>query len=212
MNTFVDITGKNSAAKAVDQSVQPGDGGWGTQLEVQGFSQVSRTFVFGSANYLINPRNTNDTPSVLVGLGVPSATAPLRNVNSVPDQYIVRVGIGVPLFKGFGASIAWRMEGVPRYDLIGRSDGFRRPGDERYFEPSINYSRGRSNFQLNIPIGYYRYRAPDPYTGANGDATFPNVVAVGAYSYRFGGGANHPAMPATPGQPALQPGTHQDQQ
>jgi hypothetical protein len=208
-DTFVDIKGLNSATKPVDQSVQPGDGGWGVQVEMQGFTQIRRMFVFGSANYLLNPRNMNDTASILVNLGLPSTTVPEKNVNSVPDQYIVRAGVGVPLAKGFGASIAWRMEGVPRYDLIGRSDGFRRPGDERYFEPAITYSRGKSTFQVNVPIGYYRYRAPDPYTSANGDATFPGVVAVGSYSYRFGAGhAHHDAMPDP--MPA-QPGARQDQ-
>ena len=193
-DTFVDITGANSAIKAVDQSVQPGDGGWGTQLEIQGFSRLGRAFAFGSANYLINPRNMNTTPSILVGIGRPSATAPLRNQNSVPDQFIVRGGAGVPVWKGLGASLAVRVEGVPRYDLIGRSDGFRRPGREVFLEPGISYSRGRSSVQFNLPRALYRYRAPDPYTGANGDATFPDWVMLGSYSYRFGK-AKHIAMP-----------------
>jgi hypothetical protein len=193
-DTFVNITGNNPSAKAVDQSVQPGDGGWGTQVEVQGFSRLGPTFLFGSANYLINPRDTNETPSVLVGLGVPSVLLPIRNVNSVPDQYVLRVGIGVPIYKGLGASVAWRMEGVPRYDLIGRSDGFRRPGNEQYIEPGVSYAFGRSVLQVNIPLGYSFYRAPDPYTGAAGDATFPGVVATASYSWRFGE-VKHIAMP-----------------
>lgn len=193
-DVFPDITGASPARKAVDQSVQPGDGGWGTQFELQGFSQLWRVFVFGSANYLANPKNTNDTPSILIGIGRPSATTPMRNINSVPDQYIVRTGVGVPVFKGLGASLAWRVEGVPRYDLFGRSDGFRRPGREMFIEPGISYSRGRSTVQFNFPHGVYRYRAPDPYTGASGDATFPDWVMLGTYAYRFGK-MKHIAMP-----------------
>lgn len=194
-DTFVDIRGQNAAAKAVDQSVQPGDGGWGAQLELQGFGQIGRAFVFGSANYLANPRNTNDTPSILVGLGVPSATIPLRNVNSVPDQYVLRAGAGVPVWHGVGASLAVRTEGVPRYDVFGRSDGFRRPGHEVFLEPGLSYSRGRSTVQFDLPRAVYRDRAPDPYTGASGDATFPDWVMIGTYSYRFGH-AKHVPMPA----------------
>jgi hypothetical protein len=196
-DTFVDITGANAADKAVDQSVQPGDGGWGTQLEAQGFTRLGRAFLFGSGNYLINPRNMNGTPSILVGIGRPSATLPLRNQNSVPDQFVVRAGAGVPLWKGIGASFSVRVEGVPRYDLIGRSDGFRRPGREVFLEPGITYSRGKSSIQFNLPRGVYRYRAPDPYTGASGDATFPDWVMLGTYSYRFGT-VKHVAMPKTP--------------
>jgi hypothetical protein len=194
-DTFVDIRGANPAQKAVDQSVQPGDGGWGTQLEVQGFSRIGRAFAFGSANYLINPRDMNETPSILVGIGVPSATAPLRNQNSVPDQFVVRGGVGVPVWRGLGASLAVRVEGVPRYDLIGRSDGFRRPGREVFLEPGVTYNHGRSTVQFNLPHGVYRLRAPDPYTGAAGDATFPDWVMLGTYSYRFGT-VKHVAMPA----------------
>jgi hypothetical protein len=196
-DTFVDLTGGNLATKAVDQSVQPGDGGWGAQLEVQGFTRAGRAFIFGTANYLINPRNINNTPSILVGIGRPSETNPLRNVNSVPDQYVARVGVGVPVWKKLGASLSYRVEGVPRYDLIGRSDGFRRPGKEMYIEPGISFTTGRSTLQFNLPKGFYRYRAPDPYTGAKGDATFPDVVALGTYSYRFGT-VKHVAMPNEP--------------
>jgi hypothetical protein len=200
-DTFVNIAGLNPSSKAVDQSVQPGDGGWGTQVEVQGFTTAGRAFVFGSLDYLINPQDTNDTPSILVGLGVPSVATPLRNVNSVPDQYVTRVGVGVPIGKGFSISEAWRTEGVPRYDLIGRSDGFRRPGTEMFMETAITYSRGKSTFAFNLPRAFYRYRAPDPYTGANGDATFPDWVALASYSYRFGKAPHNtvPAMPVTPG-------------
>jgi len=194
-DTFVDITGQSPAVKAVDQSVQPGDAGFGVQVEVQGFSRIGRAFAFGSANYLLNPRNTNDTPSILVGIGRPSATEPLRNVNSVPDQYVLRAGVGVPVWRRIGASVAIRTEGVPRYDLFGRSDGFRRPGREVFVEPGLSFSQGRSTLQLNLPRALYRYRAPDPYTGANGDATFPDWVMIGTYSYRFGQ-AKHIARPA----------------
>lgn len=193
-DTFPDITGTSPIEKAVDQSVQPGDGGWGGQLEVQGFSRFGRAFVFGSANYLANPRNVNETPSILVGIGRPSPTQPMRNINSVPDQYIVRGGVGVPVWRRLGASMSVRVEGVPRYDVIGRSDGFRRPGREVFLEPGISYSQGRSSFQFNLPRGVYRYRAPDPYTGANGDATFPDWVMLGTYSYRFGK-VKHVPMP-----------------
>jgi hypothetical protein len=118
----------------------------------------------------------------------------------VPDQYVVRGGVGVPIWRGLGASIAVRTEGVPRYDLVGRSDGFRRPGREVFLEPGISYTQGHSTFQFNLPHGLYRYRAPDPYTGAAGDATFPDWVALGIYSYRFGK-VKHVPMPPVRTQP-----------
>ena len=80
-----------------NQSIEPGDGGWGAQLEVQGFSRVGRAFVFGSANYLLNPKDVNDAPSGR------AAGLYQRDFNSVHDQYVGRVGVGVPVWRYFGA-------------------------------------------------------------------------------------------------------------
>lgn|ERR1043166_3477255 len=197
-DVYNDSNGTNPTSKPIDQSIEPGDGGWGAQLEIQGFSRVGRTFVFGSINYLSNPKDINDAPSGR------SAGAYQRDFNSVPDQYVMRVGVGAPVWRNVGASVAFRVEGVPRYDAIGRSDGFRRPGQERYIEPALTFTTGRSTFQFNLPIGVYRYRGPDPYTGSNGDATFPDYVALASYSYRFGS-VRHQATPTMPA-----PGTRQD--
>jgi hypothetical protein len=45
---------------------------------------------------------------------------------------------------------------------------------------------------FSVPIGFYRDRKPDPYTGILGDATFPRAIVLGSYSLRFGG---EPAAP-----------------
>jgi len=179
-DVYADNQGLNPTSKPIDQSIQPGDGGWGALLEVQGFTRVKRTFVFGSINYLLNPRDINDTPSGR------AAGLYQRDFNSVADQYVARVGVGTPVWRSIGVSLAYRVEGLPRYDLLGRSDGFRRPGQEMYLEPGITFTTGRSTLQFNLPYGVYRYRGPDPYTGSNGDATFPDWVALASYSYRFG--------------------------
>jgi len=190
-DVYVDNNGVNPASKPIDQSIEPGDGGWGAQLELQGFTRISRAFVFGSLNYLLNPKDINDAPSGR------SAGLYQRDFNSVPDQYVARVGVGVPVWRNIGVSLAYRVEGVPRYDLVGRSDGFRRPGQEMYLEPGVTFTVGRSTLQFNLPAGIYRYRAPDPYTGSNGDATFPDVVALASYSYRFGSVKHVAAPPPT---------------
>ena len=59
----------------VDQSVQPGDGGWGLLMEAHGFWRVRRAFLFASGSYLANPKDTNDTPSIIAVLGSRPPTA-----------------------------------------------------------------------------------------------------------------------------------------
>ena len=44
-----------------------------------------------------------------------------------------------------------------------------------------------------MPVGYYRNRFPNPYTGAAGDATFPNYIFLVSYGYRFGSKAKSPS-------------------
>jgi hypothetical protein len=107
-------------------------------------------------------------------------------VNSVPDHYLARVGAGTWLFKRMVVSAAYRVEGQRRYDLIGKSHGFRRPGVEMFVEPGVSYGVGPGAVSVSMPIGFYRNRKPDPYTGLEGDATFPRYIFLATYSYRFG--------------------------
>jgi hypothetical protein len=190
--------------KAIDQSVQPGDGGWGVVMDAQSYLRIRHGLVFGTVSYLANPKNTNGTPSIIAGLGLSGPAYGTRLVNSVADQYLVRVGgaMRIPRTRHFSASLAFRAEGLRRYDLWGRSDGFRRPGYELYLEPGLSYSYKSQGFAFNVPVGLYRMRERDPYTGARGDATFPDYVFLGNYSIRFGGPKHHQATPVRPTAPA----------
>lgn len=190
----------------VDSSVQPGDGGWGIIAEAHLFHLIKRGVLFGSGTYLANPRNTNGTPSLSVSR-LPDGQAPSANsfdklVNSVPDQYFARLGGTVALWKGFSASLAWRLEGLKRYDLFGDSNGHRRPGTAMFWEPGIAYAHGRQQITFNVPLGYYYNRHPDPNTGFAGDATFPRHIFLTSYSYRIGrtapAASDQPPAPAAP--------------
>jgi hypothetical protein len=119
----------------VDQSIQLGDGGFGLTLDALAFKSFKRFTVFGLGTYLFNPRNTN---------GVHSGRPRLSEaVFSVSDQYLARAGVVVPVRKirGFSISIGGRLEGVPRSDIFGKSDGFRRPGYAFSVEPGFIYRR-----------------------------------------------------------------------
>ena len=197
IDSFPDSRGANNLPRFVDISANPGDGGWGIIGDLQGFKTMGRFTFFGSGTYLANPKNTG--APVRGTLESDAATA--TSFNTVSDQYVTRIGTQVAVTRRVTASIAWRAEGVPRYDLVGRSDGFRRPGVEMYWEPGVSISAGNHVLSFNMPVGYYFNREPNPYTGNAGDATFPKYVAIGTYSYRFGKGAHmatHPAITDTP--------------
>jgi len=169
--------------------VQPGDGGWGLLVDISGFRRIPHGQLFGSLSYLANPRDRNDTTSGSINRSTTPnpSTAADTAFNSVPDQFLARFGAAMPIGRtGFAGSLAWRAEGVPRYDLIGASHGFRRPGIELFIEPGVSFAKGRQFYSLQVPIGYYRNRFPNPYTGNAGDATFPKYIVLASYGYRFG--------------------------
>lgn len=196
-DTFPGRTDPSNIPRFVDQSVQPGDGGWGLMLDGNAFRLVKRVMLFGSGSYLANPRDTNNTPSILTVLGASTTGVSAGlDVNSVPDQYLARLGGSVAVWKGFSAALTWRMEGLKRYDLFGASHGWRRPGTEMFVEPGISYSTGRHTFSFNVPIGYYYNRRPNPYTGNKGDATFPRQIFLTSYAFRMGHKATPPVTTA----------------
>jgi hypothetical protein len=194
---YVDSQGSNPQPRYVDQSVQPGDGGWGIMLEAAGFKRIKRVLAFGSGSYLLNPKNRSETPSLTLARlppgVVPNPSQSDRFFNSVPDQYVARLGASVQVWKGFSASLAWRIEGLPRYDLLGDSNGFRRPGKAMFVEPGVSYSKNGQTFTFNVPLGYFYHRYPDPNTDREGDATFPRHIFLTSYSLKLGARKTLPA-------------------
>jgi hypothetical protein len=217
-DTFPGRTDTANILRYVDQSVQPGDGGWGLMMDGAAFWMVRRVLLFGSGSYLANPRDVNNTPSILTVLGISTTTGANAGlgVNSVPDQYLARVGGSVAVWKGISAALAWRMEGLRRYDLFGASHGWRRPGTEMFLEPGVSYSTGRHTVSFNLPFGYYYNLRPNPYTGNAGDATFPRQIFLGSYAWRFGEKKTAPVvttpasqeLPKSP-EPALAPASRE---
>jgi len=186
VDTFPDGSGNNNIPRYVDISVHPGDGGWGAILDLQGFRAMGRVMAFGSGTWLASPRDTG-TASRGNPVDIPTPS----NVNTVADQFVFRGGASVSIVRQIAASLAWRMEGVPRYDLIGPSHGFRRPGVTMYWEPGITIAMGDQVFSFNMPVGYYFNRFRNPYTGIPGDSTFPEYVAIATYSTRLGRTMKH---------------------
>ena len=205
-DVFPDGNGDNNVERYVDISVNPGDGGWGLISDLQAYKVMGRFVTFGSGTWLLNPRNTG-APS----RGNVATTTSPTNVNTVSDQFIFRAGTSVAVTRRISASLAWRMEGVPRYDLIGRSEGFRRPGVEMYWEPGITVMSGRHAISLNVPIGYYFNRFRNPNTATRGDSTFPEYVAIATYSMRLGRASKAPTVTDQPESRPF-PGAREEQQ
>jgi len=189
--------------RPVDQSIQPGDGGFGLTVDMQVYQQLlNQLYGYASGFYLINPRETNGTRTFRETL------SPILNneaIMSVPDQYSIRGGLNyaVPAV-GLGFSAGVRYEGIPVEDFIGGSQGFRRPGSVLSVEPGISFMKGGISLGLTTPIAVHRNRPQSvtdletqEMTGQfrNGDAAFADYLINFNITYSFGQNATKAIAP-----------------
>ncbi len=179
-NTVTSATGTRTVV--IDQSIQPGDGGYGFSLDAQGYKSISFLTVYGSGIYLFNPRNIN---GVLTGRGRAS-----ESIMSVPDQYLYRFGgiVPVPKIRPLTFSMGIRAEGLPVRDAFGKSDGFRRPGLILDVDPGLMLTLGENTLSLNVPVPFRRDRTvstSDIIDNRHGDAAFADYVVLVGFSRRF---------------------------
>ena len=168
-DTFIRPSGP--MLRYVDSSIQPGDGGWGATLELQGFMHlVGNLSGYANAFYLFNPRER------------------IRATNfSVPDAYMARTGIdwSVTRLPGLSVSLGGRIEGVPAEDVFGGSLGSRRPGYAISVEPGLSYARGRFFGTITVPIAVERNRVRTYGASTTGDAAFADYTINSSLSVRF---------------------------
>lgn len=165
----------------VDQSIQPGDGGFGFIVDLGLYKTfgMSGFTLYGSGSYLINPRETNTTYR--------GGTDSITQYMSVADQYVARVGVTYDKPK-FGIGLGGRVDAVPSSDLVGGDRGFRRPGHSIAIDPSVRYSWGASNLNLSVPFAVARNRYKsysDELRDRHGDAAFADFNIIVSYSRRL---------------------------
>jgi hypothetical protein len=175
--------------KAVDQSIQLGDGGWGINLEIQGYQAIaSNASFYYNGFYMLNPQNTNETYAN--PLTKENVQNPITIKHSIADQFAARAGVAYALIPKYGIAVSFggRVEGVPALDVLGKSEGFRRPGYIISVEPGISYMNKKNTFALNLPIATTRNRTrsySDLKYGGQGDAAFADYFLSATYSHRF---------------------------
>jgi hypothetical protein len=195
----------------MDQAIQPGDGGIGFSLELQGFTKIyKRIYGFASGYYLFSPKESNGSfksnPTVVKDKnGNVLGTMTGYNVYACPDQYLARLGFSAALGKhqNLNLSLGGRWEGIPAYDVFGGQIAYRRPGYVIAVESGISYRTGKHSFSLIVPYNFIKNRIQSAADIARqelensvitseaekvhvqGDAAFADYSINFSYTYRF---------------------------
>jgi hypothetical protein len=170
-----------------DQTIQPGDGGFALLTQVQAFQQLNeRTAIFAFGSYMISPKDSTD---------VRGAPAPAQNSNlnwSVPDVYSVRAGVAYNLLpeSGLTVSLAGRLDGIPRRDLVGGGDAttIKRTSRILFAEPGLSYTRRKDTFTLSVPWRLKVNRMKSLYEEENAALNaggFAKYLVFASYSRRL---------------------------
>ena len=178
-----DSSGKTvTDTRTVDQSIQPGDGGWGLWLTIQGFTRIGDFVPYAAGSYLFTPEQKNGVYTSRSKAG--------EEIMSIADQYVARAGTMYPVewIDGLSAGFGLRIEGIPVRDILGQDEGFRRPGYAISWEPSLVYGKGKDTFSFNLPIAWLRNRSrsvADQTVGGHGDAAFADYVVLLGWSHHL---------------------------
>ena len=185
----------------MDQAIQPGDGGIGISVELQGFTKIYKNlYGFATGYYLFNPKESNGTFK-----SAPDSGLAGYNIYACPDQYSARAGFMLPVGKAkkVTLSLAGRFEGIPAYDAFGGQVAYRRPGYVVAIEPGISYSHGQHSFSLYVPYNFEKNRIqsaadiakqdmqnekitdPSQKVHVQGDAAFADYSINLSYTYRI---------------------------
>ena len=178
--------------RTVDQSIQPGDGGWALLVDLYGYRQLGEHFSFyANGFYALTPQEKNGVPTF--------RSNPFEAEMSIADSYMLRTGFEYvmppQLMRNLMFSLGARMEGVPIRDLVGGSNGFRRPGYAVSIEPGVSARFGSWAATLYAPFAVRRDRprsVPDlqwsEATGVRraGDAAFADYTINLSITKQFG--------------------------
>jgi hypothetical protein len=173
----------------VDQSIQPGTGGWGIILDIYAYQQIiPRLNAFVNGAYTITPEEKNGVAT--------KRSNPFEAEMSIVDTYMGRGGFEYTLWPEYGltVSLGARIEGVPVCDAVGGSDGFRRPGYSIAIEPGLSAMVKTWSFSIYTPVAVYRNRersVADMQLSAvdgqfhHGDAAFADFSIIANITKRF---------------------------
>jgi hypothetical protein len=160
-----DSKGNNITDRPVYPAVQPGSGAFGLRLTAQGFRSFRHFSVYGTGLYLFSLKKQNDT--IAYGAAInpagPAATQENLRFLTAPDSYQFTGGISAPIphLKRVSLSFGGQVAGVPVYNVLTTTSGYRQPGYMVSVHPGLAWDMGFSTFYVSVPIRVRQYVGTD---------------------------------------------------
>ena len=187
---YPDSKGNNIIDRPVHPAIQPGGGALGLRLSVQGFRSFKHFSFYGSGLYLFSLKKQNDTLALGAATNTAGPTAVAANVRylSTPDSYQFTGGLSAPVphLKGFSLSVGGQIAGVPVYNVLTTTSGYRQPGYQVSLMPGAAWDAGFATYYISIPIRMHQYVGPD-FTGSPKAADFARTSLQAGVQFNLGG-------------------------
>jgi len=182
--------GQNIINRSDFSGIQPGSGAWGLRLTAQGFRQFRHFSVYGTGLYLFSLKQQNDTLFIGASLspaGPQSVPADLRYV-STPDSYLFNAGVSAPIphLKGLALSFGGQVAGVPAWNVLTGTQGFRQPGYIVTILPGAVYNTNFASYFVSVPTRMYAHILPN-FLGTQEDADVAKASLQVGINFHLGG-------------------------
>lgn len=165
--------------RPIDESFQPGAGGWVALVRAQGAARIAKSMSAYASGYY--------------GVSLTEHSKVIQNnaLRAVPDTYSARLGVAwlLPSQERWSVSGGGRIFGVTVRDLIaGRNLYFRRPGYEVYFEPALSWASTLNSVSVSVPVRVYQNKQDSLLDRSRHEhlgADFAPYLIIVSYARRF---------------------------
>jgi len=182
--------GQDFKMRAAKSDIQPGSGSAGLRLSAQGYRRFKHFSLYGNALYLFSLKEQNSTYSIMSTLnpGGPDAVPANYRYNATPDSYLYNAGVSAPVphLKGLSFSLGSQIAGVPTYNVLTGSEGFRQPGYLVTLNPGLSFNTKSASYFIGVPVRVYGYIGQD-FSGTQQGGNLNKTSINFGVTFRLGG-------------------------
>jgi hypothetical protein len=182
--------GQDIKKRSAKSDIQPGSGAFGLRLAAQGFRRFRYFSVYGNALYLFSLKKQNDTNSIYSTLNPGGPLAVAENVRfvSTPDSYLYNAGVSTPIphLKGLSFSLGGQITGVPTFNVLTDTIGFRQPGYIVTLNPGLSFNTKLASYFIGVPVRVRGYVGKD-FTGSQMTANINHTSLQFGVNFHLGG-------------------------